>query len=201
MERDYVLSRSPLIRHSDLEPAFLAARGVFWTRVSILEELSIIRRARAGERRFADLVEESHWDYIRRYRDEVRERRRELSQVVTPEYRAIFLVLFGKRLRKLRREAGLSQAELGSRSNFDRSEVSRIERGLRNPNQEEIARLAMGLRTSIPTLMGGKYIREVVCPSGLWPLIMGHSSREVKLPPEYWTHSAGEPDMRPVARE
>jgi transcriptional regulator with XRE-family HTH domain len=189
VDTDYVLSRSPLIRHSDLEPAFRAARGVFWTRVSTREELLIIRRGRTGEKPLTDTVEEWHWENVRRYREEERERRRELARVVTPEYRKVFLVLFGKRLRKLRRESGLSQKELGSRSSFDRSEVSRIERGIRNPNQEEIARLAMGLRTSIPTLMGGKFVREEVCPSGLWPLIMGHSSREVELPPEYWTHS------------
>ena len=173
----------------NLEPTFRAARGLFWTRVSIREELRIIRMGRTGEKPLTDTVEEWHWENIRRYREEQREMRRELAQVVTPEYRAVFLVLFGKRLRKLTREAGLSQSKLGSRSSFDRSEVSRIERGLRNPNQEEIARLAMGLRTSIPTLMGGNYVREEVCPSGLWPLIMGHSSREVELPPEYWTHS------------
>lgn len=201
MERDYVLSRKPLIKHSDLEPALRAARAVFWTRVSIREELLIIRMGRTGERPLTDTVEAWHWENIRRYRAEERERRRELARIVTPQYREVFLVLFGKRLRKLRREAGLYQAELGSRANFDRSEVSRIERGRRNPNQEEIARLAMGLRTSIPTLMGGKYVREEVCPSGLWPLIMGHSSREVELPPEYWTLSVREPDLSTVERE
>lgn len=186
----------------NLEPTFRAARGLFWTRVSIREELQIIRMGRTGEKPLTDTVEEWHWENIRRYRKEERDWRTELRRVSIPECRTALLVLFGKRLRKLRRQAGLSQAELGSRSGFDRSEVSRIERGLRNPDQEEIARLALGLRTSIPTLMGGRKVRDEVCPSGLWPLIMGHSAREVELPPEYWTHSgSGAKKSRKASKE
>lgn len=75
--REYVLTQSPLIRYSELESAFLAARGVFWTWVSIREELKIIRRERIGERPLTDTVKGWHWENIRRHREEERDSKNE----------------------------------------------------------------------------------------------------------------------------
>lgn len=44
----------------------------------------------------------------------------------------IFLINFGKNLKKLRREKGISQAQLAFEANIEISQISRIERGLIN---------------------------------------------------------------------
>lgn len=44
----------------------------------------------------------------------------------------IFLKEFGKRLKKLRKEKGFSQAQLAFESNIEISQISRVERGLIN---------------------------------------------------------------------
>ena len=54
-------------------------------------------------------------------------------------------ITFGKRLRQLRRERGLSQEELGLRADLDRNYVGGIERGERNPTLVNICRLAGAL--------------------------------------------------------
>lgn len=52
---------------------------------------------------------------------------------------------FGKTLAAERRKAGLSQEELGDRAGLHRTEVSLIERGLREPRLETLLKLARGL--------------------------------------------------------
>ncbi len=44
----------------------------------------------------------------------------------------LFLKSFGKRLKQLRKEKGISQAQLAYEANIEISQVSRIERGLIN---------------------------------------------------------------------
>ena len=44
----------------------------------------------------------------------------------------LFLIAFGKQLKKLRKEKGISQAQLAFEANIELSQVSRIERGLIN---------------------------------------------------------------------
>lgn len=165
-------NRRPRLRYSDLEPVLAAASHLFWTRVSVLEEVAIIRRGRTGERPLTDTTEDWHWANIVRGRQEARLRKRELDQVNGPEYRLAFLDLFGRRLRKLRLEAGLAQSQLAIRTSFNVSTISLLERGLLNPSLDSIYRLAEGLQIGSPTLMGGGYVRDQVCPLGLWPLIM-----------------------------
>ena len=58
------------------------------------------------------------------------------------------IVRLGKRVRALRREAGLSQEELAFRAGMKRSYVSDLERGTRNPSVRALHRLATGL--SVP---------------------------------------------------
>ena len=54
-------------------------------------------------------------------------------------------IKFGRRIRQLRRERGLSQEELGLRADLDRNYVGGIERGERNPTLVNICRLAGAL--------------------------------------------------------
>jgi transcriptional regulator with XRE-family HTH domain len=53
---------------------------------------------------------------------------------------------FAANLRRLRLAAGLSQMELGDRAGLHFSEVSRLERGLRDPRLTTIVRLAGALQ-------------------------------------------------------
>ena len=56
---------------------------------------------------------------------------------------------FGKRLRTLRKEKGYSQEELGFRTHLDRTYISGIERGIRNPALKNIAKLAEALEVEV----------------------------------------------------
>ena len=62
-------------------------------------------------------------------------------------------ILFGKRVKQLRLQAGLSQEAFALKCGLDRTYVSGIERGLRNPTLEVIAVLAAGLGTEMKTLI------------------------------------------------
>lgn len=59
---------------------------------------------------------------------------------------------FGEKLRQIRQESGISQEELGFRTGLDRTYISGIERGLRNPSLENIGRIAKALKISLPDL-------------------------------------------------
>lgn len=52
---------------------------------------------------------------------------------------------FGKKLRAIRIEKGYSQEELGFKAGLDRTYISGIERGLRNPSLVNISKLAKAL--------------------------------------------------------
>ena len=58
-------------------------------------------------------------------------------------------ILFGKRLRELRKSRGWSQEEFALRVDLDRSYVGGVERGERNVSLENICLIAEAL--SIPT--------------------------------------------------
>lgn len=53
--------------------------------------------------------------------------------------------LFGQRVKQLRLEAGMSQEAFADRCGLDRTYISGIERGIRNPTLEVIGRIAVGL--------------------------------------------------------
>jgi transcriptional regulator with XRE-family HTH domain len=59
---------------------------------------------------------------------------------------------FGKRLRELRLERGLSQEELAFRVGMHRTYLGGIERGERNPSLRNLAAIAKGLGVSLPEL-------------------------------------------------
>lgn len=56
---------------------------------------------------------------------------------------------FGKRLRELRENKGLTQEALAHEANLDRTYISSIERGVRNVSLENIERLASALGVKI----------------------------------------------------
>jgi transcriptional regulator with XRE-family HTH domain len=60
---------------------------------------------------------------------------------------------FGLRVRALRAERGWSQEELGFETELDRTYVSGIERGVRNPTLSVLGRLANGLNVSLSELV------------------------------------------------
>lgn len=63
------------------------------------------------------------------------------------------LVSFGRNLRRLRKEAGLSQEELGARASIQMADISRYEAGSRDPRISTVARLAHALDVPPATLL------------------------------------------------
>lgn len=60
---------------------------------------------------------------------------------------------FGLRLRELRSKAGISQEALAYRCGLDRTYISGLERGVRNPSLTCIFRVANGLNIQIEELV------------------------------------------------
>ncbi|MBG6244570.1 transcriptional regulator [Candidatus Symbiopectobacterium sp. 'North America'] len=71
--------------------------------------------------------------------------------------------LFGQRIKTLRVQAGLTQMALASRCNLDRTYLSGIERGVRNPTLEIISIIAAGLGTSLAALFDYLFSPIVSC--------------------------------------
>ena len=61
--------------------------------------------------------------------------------------------VFGKRVRELRKERGLSQVELATKVGIDRSYMGFLERGERNPSLEVIAKIAEALNVTPDELL------------------------------------------------
>ena len=62
---------------------------------------------------------------------------------------------FAANLRRLRRDAGLSQEQLADRTGLHPTEISRLERAVREPRLGTIVRLARGLDASVESLVAG----------------------------------------------
>ena len=54
--------------------------------------------------------------------------------------------IVGRNVRRLREEAGLSQEKLALEAELDRTYVSGVERGVRNPTVTVVARIARALK-------------------------------------------------------
>lgn len=65
------------------------------------------------------------------------------------------LARFGAVVRRMRREAGLSQEDLADAAHIDRTYVGSIERGERNISLLVLVRLATALGASVSRLTGG----------------------------------------------
>jgi transcriptional regulator with XRE-family HTH domain len=62
---------------------------------------------------------------------------------------------FAENLRRLRLDAGISQIELSDRCGLHFTEISRLERGVRDPRLATIAQLARGLGVDATELVAG----------------------------------------------
>jgi len=62
---------------------------------------------------------------------------------------------FGQRVRQLRKDRGWSQEEYAERCSLDRTYISGIERGVRNPSLEVLENLARGFDLSLSEMMDG----------------------------------------------
>lgn len=60
---------------------------------------------------------------------------------------------FGERVRQLRTSLGMSQESFASKCDLDRTYISGIERGIRNPALKNIEVIAKGLNTTVSKLM------------------------------------------------
>lgn len=60
---------------------------------------------------------------------------------------------FSANLREARKAAGLSQERLGQLADMHMTEVSRLERGVRDPRLDTITRLAVALKTDVAHLV------------------------------------------------
>ena len=59
----------------------------------------------------------------------------------------------GKKIRKLRDGAGLSQHELALKSRVDLTSISEIESGLRNPSLKTLHKIALALKVPVRKLL------------------------------------------------
>jgi len=60
---------------------------------------------------------------------------------------------FGKRVRKARKAKGFSQEELAHEAESNRTYISDVERGTRNPSIEVVERIALALDVTIGSLL------------------------------------------------
>jgi transcriptional regulator with XRE-family HTH domain len=65
------------------------------------------------------------------------------------------LTEFGRNVSRLRSDAGLSQDKLAEKADLDRTYLSGIERGVRNPGIKTVLRLARALDVSVDRLCKG----------------------------------------------
>ena len=65
------------------------------------------------------------------------------------------LLAFGRNVARLRAERGFSQDKLAEKADLDRTFISRIERGVRNPGVKTLLRIARALEVSIGELFKG----------------------------------------------
>jgi len=62
------------------------------------------------------------------------------------------LTEFGRNVSRLRSDAGLSQDKLAEKADLDRTYLSGIERGVRNPGIKSVLRIARALDVSLDKL-------------------------------------------------
>jgi len=63
------------------------------------------------------------------------------------------LTALGRLIKQRRMKLGISQEELGFRSNLDRTYISGLERGVRNPSLTALISLAGGMGISVSELL------------------------------------------------
>lgn len=61
--------------------------------------------------------------------------------------------LIGKRVKQIRMDRGLSQAELAKKMNWQQPDISDLEHGRHNPKSDTLDKLAKALKVSISELV------------------------------------------------
>lgn len=69
------------------------------------------------------------------------------------ESRVKILLALGQLVKQQRTALGISQEELGFRANLDRTYISGVERGVRNPSITALVSLASGLGITVANLL------------------------------------------------
>ena len=69
------------------------------------------------------------------------------------ESRKKILLALGLLVKQQRTALGISQEELGFRANLDRTYISGVERGVRNPSTTALVNLASGLGITVANLL------------------------------------------------
>jgi len=82
------------------------------------------------------------------------------------ETRHHILCAFGNLVKQRRIALGISQEELGFRANLDRTYISGLERGVRNPSLTALFSLATGLDLEVSELLNGLEDRIVLLQNG-----------------------------------
>jgi transcriptional regulator with XRE-family HTH domain len=80
-------------------------------------------------------------------------------------HKTMVLKALGSLVRKRREALGISQEELAMRSHLDRTYISGIERGVRNPSLTALVSLAGGIKISVSHLLEGLET-EIVLQNG-----------------------------------
>ena len=75
-----------------------------------------------------------------------------MSAVTSNEPMPKSLLPLGRAIKEQREKLGLSQEKLADRCGFDRTYISMLERGKRNPSLMNLLKLADGLETSVSQL-------------------------------------------------
>ena len=65
------------------------------------------------------------------------------------------LIAFGRNVARIREQKGLTQDSLAEKADLDRTYLSGIERGVRNPGIKTVLRLARALEVSVGKLVEG----------------------------------------------
>ncbi len=65
------------------------------------------------------------------------------------------LVSFGQNVARIRDQRGLSQDKLAEKADLDRTYISGIERGVRNPGVKTVIRIAKALHVTVGELCKG----------------------------------------------
>ena len=70
--------------------------------------------------------------------------------------------MFGERLSFLRKERGLTQAQLAEKADIAREMVSRYERNAQDPDFSTVVRIAKALEVSVNSLLSGPEADKVI---------------------------------------
>ena len=70
------------------------------------------------------------------------------------------MIKMNEQIRKIRRQKGLSQVELGDRIGVSQQVITNYERGIREPDLETMLKIAGALQVSIEILVGEKPVKQ-----------------------------------------